>query len=271
MCRRQLTKAFALPLSLTFLERNFIHLLLMAPHRGQHFVCNSNSLLLIISKLFETRLRYLGQLYGAAAEYFESIPLVTSSNVEALVSTLETSCGSHLDQLFLTQLKRVRQGQRDLQRLAAYVDSLSRKALSGCATITINIIDANTFVDTVADNHVPRFVRHARPRDVSSAITIALEVETVEHSQSADCACRQAFMEPASMARHTAPSGRLLLVSPVLKCYRCSDSGHFARHYRRVFESSTNSATAPEFPFGYYNAGRRGQDSAYCLKPLSFH
>ncbi|KAH7951826.1 hypothetical protein HPB52_013438 [Rhipicephalus sanguineus] len=71
------------------------------------------------------------QLRHAAAEYLEYIPQAIRSNYEALVSALESRYGDrHLLQLYLTQLKHVRQGRRDLQELAAHVDSLARKAFS---------------------------------------------------------------------------------------------------------------------------------------------
>ncbi|KAH7970682.1 hypothetical protein HPB49_014177 [Dermacentor silvarum] len=62
----------------------------------------------------------MAQLCGAAAGYLQNIPPVTRSNCEALISMVETRFGGHhLHQLYLTQLKHARQGQRDLQRLAA--------------------------------------------------------------------------------------------------------------------------------------------------------
>ncbi|KAH8028859.1 hypothetical protein HPB51_019948 [Rhipicephalus microplus] len=56
------------------------------------------------------------QLRGAGVEYLEYIPQVIRSNYEALVLAMETRFGdSHLLHLCLTQLKHVRQGNRDLQ------------------------------------------------------------------------------------------------------------------------------------------------------------
>ncbi|KAH7939231.1 hypothetical protein HPB52_009084 [Rhipicephalus sanguineus] len=107
------------------------------------------------------------QLRDAAAEYLEYIPQGIRSNYEALVSPIESRFGDrHLLQLYLTQLKHVRQGRRYLQELAAHVDSLSRKALSGCPTATMDLIAANACVDAINNRNVQRFVRLARPIDL---------------------------------------------------------------------------------------------------------
>ncbi|KAH8040090.1 hypothetical protein HPB51_009346 [Rhipicephalus microplus] len=107
------------------------------------------------------------QLRGAAVEYLEYIPQIVRSNYEALVSALETRFGdSHLLQLCLTQWKHVRQGHRGLQELAASVNSLSRKALSGRLTPTMDLIAANAFVNAINNRSVQHFVRLARPNNV---------------------------------------------------------------------------------------------------------
>ncbi|KAH7957092.1 hypothetical protein HPB52_015160 [Rhipicephalus sanguineus] len=112
------------------------------------------------------------QLRDAAAEYLDYLPQGIRSNYEAL--------------LYLTQLKHVRQGRRGLHELAAYIDSLSRKALSGCPTATMDLIAANAFVDAINNRNVQRFVRLARPTDVPSALAVALEAEIQERSQAAE-------------------------------------------------------------------------------------
>ncbi|KAH6942602.1 hypothetical protein HPB50_008427 [Hyalomma asiaticum] len=118
----------------------------------------------------------VAQLRGAAAEHFEYIAPPTGYSYEALVSTLESRFGNRqLHQLYLTQPKHVRQGQRDLQALAAYVGNLLR-----------DLTAANAFVDPIDDIHVRRSVRLTRPNAVRSALLIALEGETEERSQSAD-------------------------------------------------------------------------------------
>ncbi|KAH8037856.1 hypothetical protein HPB51_018344 [Rhipicephalus microplus] len=94
------------------------------------------------------------QLCGAAVEYLEYSPQVVHSNYKALVSALESRFGDSLLQLYLTQLKHVRQGRGDLQELAAHVDSLSLKALSGCPTATMDLIAANAFVDAISNKRV---------------------------------------------------------------------------------------------------------------------
>ncbi|KAH8021974.1 hypothetical protein HPB51_019618 [Rhipicephalus microplus] len=92
---------------------------------------------------FQNKAQALVQLRGALVEYPEYIPQVLRSNYEALVSALETMFGdSHLLQLYLTQLKHVQQGHRDFQELAAHVGRLSRKALLGFPTATMDLIAA---------------------------------------------------------------------------------------------------------------------------------
>ncbi|KAH7968321.1 hypothetical protein HPB52_007711 [Rhipicephalus sanguineus] len=118
------------------------------------------------------------QLRDAVAEYLEYIPEGIRSNYEALMSALESRFGDrHLLQLYLTQMKHVRQGRRDLQELAAHVDSLSRKALWGCPTATMDLIGVNAFVDAINNRNVQHIVRLARPIDVPSALAVALEAE----------------------------------------------------------------------------------------------
>ncbi|KAL1441908.1 hypothetical protein MTO96_008176 [Rhipicephalus appendiculatus] len=202
------------------------------------------------------------QLRAAAAEYLEYIPQVIRSNYEALVSALESRFGDHhLLQLYLTQLKHVRQGRRDLQELAAHVDSLSWKALSGCPTATMDLIAANAFVDAINNRNVQRFVRLARPTDVPSALAIALEAEMQERSQAAEDPYRRPTYTDVPSGARNSPA-RLHEPSVMLRCYHCNDVGHFARNCPRMSESLTNSAARAKFPLGNYNAGRRGQDPA---------
>ncbi|KAL1474127.1 hypothetical protein MTO96_038217 [Rhipicephalus appendiculatus] len=200
------------------------------------------------------------QLRAAAAEYLEYIPQVIRSNYEALVSALESRFGDHhLLQLYLAQLKHVRQGRQDLQELAAHVDSLSRKALSGCPTATMDLIAANAFVDAINNRNVQRFVRLARPTDVPSALAIALEAEIQERSQAAEDPYRRPTYTDVPSGARNSPA-RLHEPSAMLRCYHCNDVGHFARNCPRMSESLTNSPARAKFPLGNYNAGRRGQD-----------
>ncbi|KAL1435127.1 hypothetical protein MTO96_011257 [Rhipicephalus appendiculatus] len=202
------------------------------------------------------------QLRAAAAEYLEYIPQVIRSNYEALVSALKTRFGDrHLLQLYLTQLKHVQQGWRDLQELAAHVDSLSRKALSGCPTATVDLIAANSFVDAINNRNVQRFVRLARPTDVPSALAIALQAEIQEHSQAAEDPYRRPTYTDVPSGAQNSPA-RLHEPSAMLRCYHCNDVGHFARNCPGMSESPTNSAARAKFPLGNYNADRRGQDPA---------
>ncbi|KAL1487130.1 hypothetical protein MTO96_031105 [Rhipicephalus appendiculatus] len=202
------------------------------------------------------------QLRAAAAEYLEYIPQVIRSDYGALVSALESRFGDHhLLQLYLTQLKHVRQGRRDLQELAAHVDSLSRKALSGCPTATMDLIAANAFVDAINNRNVQRFVRLARPTDVPSALAIALEAEEQERSQAAEDPYRRPTYTDVPSGARNSPA-RLHEPSAMLRCYHCNDVGHFARNCPGMSESLTNSAARAKFPSGNYNAGRRGQDPA---------
>ncbi|KAH8030309.1 hypothetical protein HPB51_006741 [Rhipicephalus microplus] len=203
------------------------------------------------------------QLHGAAVEYLEYIPQVVRSNYEALVSALEARFGkSHLLQLYLTQLKHVRQGHHDLQELAARVDSLSRKALSGCPTATMGLIAANAFVDAINNRSVQHFVCLARPIDARSDLAVALEAEIQERSQTAeDPYWRPTYTDAPSRTRHLAPT-RLHNLTAVLRGYHCHDVGHFAQNCSRVIESLTNSAPPKQSFSGNYDAGHRGQDPA---------
>ncbi|KAH8032905.1 hypothetical protein HPB51_003689 [Rhipicephalus microplus] len=191
----------------------------------------------------------------------EYIPQVVRSNYEALVSVLETRfAGSHLLQLYLTELKHVRQGHRDLQELAAHVDSLSRKVLLDCPTATMYLIAPNAFVDAINNRTVQHFVRLARPIDVRSALAVALETEIQERSQAAeDLYRRPTYTDAPFRTRNLAPT-RLHDPTPVLRGYHCHDVGNFAQNCPRVTESLTNSPLPMQSSSGNYNAGHRGQD-----------
>ncbi|KAH7976694.1 hypothetical protein HPB52_018308 [Rhipicephalus sanguineus] len=202
------------------------------------------------------------QLRHAAAEYLEYIPQAIRSNYEALVSALESRYGDrHLLQLYLTQLKHVRQGRRDLQELAAHVDSLARKAFSGCPTATMDLIAANAFVDAINNRNVQRFVRLARPIDVPSALAVALEAEIQERSQAAEDPYRRPTYTDVPSGARNSPA-RLHEPTAMFRCYHCNDVGHFARNCPGMSESLPNSVARAKFPSGNYNAGRRGQDPA---------
>ncbi|KAH7977000.1 hypothetical protein HPB52_022810 [Rhipicephalus sanguineus] len=202
------------------------------------------------------------QLRHDAAEYFEYIPRAIRSNYEALVSALESRYGDrHLVQLYLTQLKRVRQGRRDLQELAAHVNSLSRKAFSGCPTATMDLIAANAFVDAINNRNAQRFVRLARPIDVPSALAVALEAEIQERSQAAEDPYRRPTYTDVPSGARNSPA-RLHEPTAMFRCYHCNDVGHFARNCPGMSESLPKSVARAKFPSGNYNAGRRGQDPA---------
>ncbi|KAH7961702.1 hypothetical protein HPB52_011364 [Rhipicephalus sanguineus] len=155
------------------------------------------------------------QLRPAAAEYLEYIPQGIRSNYEALVPALESRFGDrHLLQLYLTQLKHVRQGRRDLQELAAHVDSSSRKAFSGCPTATMDLIAANAFVDAINNRNVQRFVRLARPIDVPSALAVALR-------QRYKNARKQLKIRTGGQPTRTCPPGPEILLLGYTSLQRC--------------------------------------------------
>ncbi|KAH8009342.1 hypothetical protein HPB51_015665 [Rhipicephalus microplus] len=203
------------------------------------------------------------QLRGAAVEYLEYIPQGVLSNYEALVSAQETRFSdSHMLQFYLTQLKHVRQGHRDLQELAAHADSLFRKASSGCPTATMDLIAADSFVDAINNRSVQHFVRIARSIDVRSALAFALEAEIHERSQAAeDLYRRPLYTDAPSRTGLLAPT-RLHDPTAVPRCYHCHHVGHFVRNCPLVTESLTNSAPPMQSSSGNYNSGHLGQDLA---------
>ncbi|KAH8027065.1 hypothetical protein HPB51_001961 [Rhipicephalus microplus] len=180
------------------------------------------------------------------------------ADLAARLSVIEEQSG--LQQRVSTVL--LRQGHCDLQELAAHVNRLSRKALSGRPTTTKDLIAANAFVDAINNRSIQHFMRLARPIDVQSASAVAPEEEIHERSQAAeDPYRRQPYTDAPSRTRLLALT-QLHDPTAVLRCYHCHDVGHFARNCPWVTKSLTNSAPPMQSFSGNYNAGHREQDLA---------
>lgn len=154
---------------------------------------------------------------------------VNNLTFDRLVKALEQRFGDkHLHHLHYAQLRhRVQQPGESFTTLAADIERLTRKVFPGCPQESLDMMAVASLTDAIQDPETQQLLRLAQPRTLREALARALEIEAAQRATQEVISRR----EPApSHAPLNVIRPRAITAGAPVRCYRCGQCGHFARH-----------------------------------------